>query len=132
MKKRPVPGESKAMRVPVVNPPRKAWVAAALLPAAILLLAALLRFAGLETMPPGLCLDESMNGVNVMEALETGSWRVFYPDNHTANAQVVKIKSGDTIGKLARKYGTSVKEICAMNKIKPSTKLRIGRTIRVR
>ena len=58
--------------------------------------------------------------------------RVFYPNDFTANAQVVRIKSGDTVGKLARKYHTSVKEICAMNKIKPSTKLRVGRSIRVR
>lgn len=58
--------------------------------------------------------------------------KVFYPNDHVANAQVVKIKSGDTIGKLARKYHTSVKEICAMNKIKPTTTLRVGRSIRVR
>jgi LysM repeat protein len=57
---------------------------------------------------------------------------VFYPNDHVADAVVVKIKSGDTIGKLARKYGTSVKEICAMNKIKSTTRLKIGRTIRVR
>jgi LysM repeat protein len=58
--------------------------------------------------------------------------QVFYPNDHVANAQVVRIKSGDTIGKLARKYRTSVKEICAMNKIKPTTTLRVGRSIRVR
>jgi LysM repeat protein len=58
--------------------------------------------------------------------------QVFYPNDHVANAKVVKIKSGDTIGKLARKYHTSVKEICAMNKIKPTTTLRIGRSIRVK
>ncbi|MCX6266349.1 MAG: peptidoglycan DD-metalloendopeptidase family protein [Bacteroidetes bacterium] len=58
--------------------------------------------------------------------------RVFYPNDYAANAQVVRIKSGDTIGKLARKYHTSVKEICAMNKIKPTTTLKIGRSIRVR
>lgn len=58
--------------------------------------------------------------------------QVFYPNNFTANAQVIRIKSGDTIGKLAKKYGTSVKEICAMNKIKPTTTLKIGRSIRVR
>ncbi len=58
--------------------------------------------------------------------------RVFYPDDHVANTLVVRIKSGDTIGKLARKYRTSVKEICAMNKIRPNTTLRIGRSIRVR
>jgi len=58
--------------------------------------------------------------------------RVFFPNDHVANSLVVKIKSGDTLGKLARKYGTSVKEICAMNKIKPTTTLRVGRSIRVR
>lgn len=58
--------------------------------------------------------------------------RVFYPNDFVANAQVIKIKSGDTIGKLAKKYRTSVKEICAMNKIKPNTRLRVGRSIRVR
>jgi LysM repeat protein len=57
---------------------------------------------------------------------------VFYPNDHVANAVVVKIKSGDTIGRLSKRYGTSIKEICAMNKIKTTTKLRVGRTIRVR
>jgi hypothetical protein len=57
---------------------------------------------------------------------------IFYPTDHVADAVVVKIKSGDTLGKLSKKYGTSIKEICAMNKIKPTTTLRIGRTIRVR
>ncbi|MEI7500620.1 MAG: peptidoglycan DD-metalloendopeptidase family protein [Bacteroidota bacterium] len=58
--------------------------------------------------------------------------RVFYPNDFVENALVVKIKSGDTIGKLAHKYHTSIKEICAMNKIKPTTTLRVGRQIRVR
>jgi murein DD-endopeptidase MepM/ murein hydrolase activator NlpD len=58
--------------------------------------------------------------------------QVFYPNDHVENAIVVKIKSGDTLGKLAKKYHTSVKEICAMNKIKSTTLLRVGRPIRVR
>ena len=58
--------------------------------------------------------------------------KVFFPDDYSPNAQIVRVKSGDTIGKLAKKYHTSVKEICAMNKIKPNTKLKIGRSIRVR
>ncbi len=58
--------------------------------------------------------------------------RVFYPNDYVANALIIRIKSGDTVGKLARKYHTSVKEICAMNKIKQTTTLRVGRSIRVR
>jgi len=57
---------------------------------------------------------------------------VFYPSDFVENAIYVKIKNGDTLGKLAHKYHTSVKEICAMNKIKPTTTLRIGRSIRVK
>jgi hypothetical protein len=58
--------------------------------------------------------------------------RVFYPNDYNVNAVYHKIKSGDTIGKLSKKYHTSVKEICAMNKIKPTTNLKIGRSLRVR
>jgi LysM repeat protein len=58
--------------------------------------------------------------------------RVFYPNDFVQNAVVVKIKKGDTLGKLSHKYHTSIKEICAMNKIKPNTTLRVGRSVRVR
>ena len=58
--------------------------------------------------------------------------RVFYPNDYTPNALIVRIKSGDTVGRLAQRYHTSVKEICAMNKIRQTTKLKIGRSIRVR
>jgi len=42
------------------------------------------------------------------------------------------IRSGDTLGALARKYGTSVSAICKLNGITPKTTLRIGRKIRVK
>lgn len=58
--------------------------------------------------------------------------KVFYPNDYVDNAVIVRIKKGDTVGKLAKKYRTSVKEICAMNKIKPTTTLKIGRSIRVK
>jgi LysM repeat protein len=58
--------------------------------------------------------------------------RVFYPNDFVANALVVRIKKGDTVGRLAQRYHTSIKEICAMNKIKPTTILRVGRSLRVR
>ncbi len=43
-----------------------------------------------------------------------------------------KIRSGDTLGALARRYGTTVGNICRLNGIKSTTTLRIGRTLRVR
>jgi hypothetical protein len=58
--------------------------------------------------------------------------KVFFPNDYNVNAVYHKIKSGDTIGKLSKKYHTSVKEICAMNKISPKKNLRIGQTLRVR
>ena len=43
-----------------------------------------------------------------------------------------RIKSGDTLGAIARKYGTTVTNICRLNGIKSTTTLRIGRSLRVR
>jgi LysM repeat protein len=42
------------------------------------------------------------------------------------------IKNGDTLSALSRKYGTSVKQICSINGIKPSKKLQLGTKIRVK
>jgi len=42
------------------------------------------------------------------------------------------IKSGDTLSALSRKYGTSVKQICSINRIKPSKKLQLGTKIRIK
>ena len=42
------------------------------------------------------------------------------------------IRSGDTLSALSRKYGTSVKQICSINGIKPSKKLQLGTKLRVK
>lgn len=42
------------------------------------------------------------------------------------------VKSGDTLGVLARRYGTSVKAICRLNGIKENSIIRIGQKLRVR
>lgn len=42
------------------------------------------------------------------------------------------IKNGDTLGALSIKYGTSVKQICSINGIKPSKTLKLGTKLRVR
>jgi len=60
------------------------------------------------------------------------SKKIFFPNDHDVNAVYHKIRKGDTLGTIARKYHTSVKEICARNKIRTSTTLRVGKTLRVR
>lgn len=42
------------------------------------------------------------------------------------------IKNGDTLYALSRKYNTSVKQICALNGIKPTKVLKLGSRLRVR
>jgi murein DD-endopeptidase MepM/ murein hydrolase activator NlpD len=41
-----------------------------------------------------------------------------------------KIRSGDTLSGIARRYGTSVSTICKLNGIRSNTTLRIGKTLR--
>ncbi len=42
------------------------------------------------------------------------------------------IRKGDTLGSIAKRYGTTVKELCRLNGIKSTTTLRIGRKLRVK
>ena len=41
-----------------------------------------------------------------------------------------RVKSGDTLGKIARIYGTSVNELCRLNGLKSTSVLRVGQSIR--
>ena len=43
-----------------------------------------------------------------------------------------KVKQGDTLSGIAKKYGTSVKALCRLNNIKETKILQIGQKIRVR
>lgn len=43
-----------------------------------------------------------------------------------------KVRSGDTLSAIARKYGTTVKRLCQLNKIKETKILQIGQKLRVR
>lgn len=46
--------------------------------------------------------------------------------------QYHKVKQGDTLGKIAKRYNTTVKRICQLNGIKENTTLKIGRNLRVK
>ena len=41
-----------------------------------------------------------------------------------------RIKSGDTLGAIARRYGTTVSKLCELNGIRKTTVLRLGRSLR--
>lgn len=49
-----------------------------------------------------------------------------------AAVQYHTVRSGDTLGALARKYGTSVSRLCQLNGIKSTSILRIGQKLRVK
>ena len=49
-----------------------------------------------------------------------------------AAAKYHKLVSGDTLTGLARRYGTTVSEICRLNGISRDAKIKIGQTLRVR
>jgi len=49
-----------------------------------------------------------------------------------AAAKYHTIRSGDTLGAIARKYHTTVRKLCQLNGIKETTILRVGKRLRVR
>jgi murein DD-endopeptidase MepM/ murein hydrolase activator NlpD len=57
---------------------------------------------------------------------------VFYPSDYDGKAVYYRIRSGDTLARIAKKCHTSVKEICAINKLRPTSILSVGRSIRVK
>ncbi|MEX1063770.1 MAG: glycosyltransferase family 39 protein [Candidatus Paceibacterota bacterium] len=48
----------------------------------IIVVASVFRLWNLDTTPPGLYPDEAMNGNNAIQTLETGEYKVFYPENN--------------------------------------------------
>lgn len=50
----------------------------------------------------------------------------------TSQAKYYKVRSGDTLSKIAARNGTTVKKLCKLNGIKETTVLQIGKRLRVR
>ncbi len=59
----------------------------------ILILAGFLRFYQLTTTPPGLYPDEAMNGNNALEALRTGEFKTYYPENNGREGFFINIQA---------------------------------------
>jgi hypothetical protein len=62
-----------------------------LLLCSILFVACFFRLHGLTTIPPGLYLDEAMEGVNAQNVAQTGQFKVFYPEDNGREGLYVNI-----------------------------------------
>lgn len=56
----------------------------------------------------------------------------FYVYQSKTRPEYYKVKSGDTLGRIAQKNSTSVSRICSLNGITSKTVLRVGQTLRIR
>ena len=60
---------------------------------AIIALGAFLRFYRITEIPLGLYPDEAMNGTNAQEALSTGHFKVFYPENNGREGLFINLQA---------------------------------------
>lgn len=68
---------------------KKKWIVFIL----IVLIAVFFRFYQIGLFPPGLYPDEAMNGNNALSVLETGSFKVFYPENNGREGLFINIQA---------------------------------------
>lgn len=59
----------------------------------IIVVAAVFRFQNITSAPPGLYPDEAMNGNNAIQALETGDYKVFYPENNGREGLFINLQA---------------------------------------
>src|SRR3989338_1221912 len=59
----------------------------------ILIIAGFLRLYHITTVPPGLYPDEAMNGNNALQAIQTGNYKVFYPENNGREGLFINIQA---------------------------------------
>ena len=59
----------------------------------ILVVATFFRFYKITETPPGLYPDEAANGVNALDALSTGRFKVFYPENNGREGLFMNIQA---------------------------------------
>lgn len=66
---------------------------ASLLLFGIIIIASFLRLYNISEAPPGLYPDEAMNGNNALEALSTGQFKIFYPENNGREGFFINIQA---------------------------------------
>jgi 4-amino-4-deoxy-L-arabinose transferase-like glycosyltransferase len=59
----------------------------------VLIIATVFRIYHLAEIPPGLYPDEAMNGNNALEALRTGNYKLYYPENNGREGLFINIQA---------------------------------------
>ncbi len=90
-----------------------------------------IRYLG-EAMDPASFIDFSTGKLRNETEYVIGIKAMKQKRAEQAAMKYHKVKSGDTLSGIARKYGTTVKKLCQLNKIKETKVLQIGMKIRVR
>lgn len=65
----------------------------ALLICIVFAVGAFLRFYRIAELPPGLYPDEAMNGNNALEAIATGNYKLYYPENNGREGLFINIQA---------------------------------------
>ena len=90
-----------------------------------------IRYLG-EAMNPADFINFSTGELKNKEEYVIGIKAMKQKKAEQAAMKYHKVKSGDTLSGIAKKYGTTVKRLCQLNGIKESKVLQIGQKIRVR
>ena len=90
-----------------------------------------IRYLG-EAIDPAKIIDFSTGQLRNSEEYVIGIKAMKQAKAEAAAMVWYKVKSGDTLSGIAKKYGTSVKRLCQLNKIKETSILQIGQKLRVR
>src|SRR5690349_20711441 len=95
-RKRRAPAAAAATPLPTTSPPVSRPSGGWRTPGAlmvILAIAAFLRLFELTSIPPALASDEAHNGNDILEAQETGHYRIFYPQNGGREGLFINIQA---------------------------------------
>jgi murein DD-endopeptidase MepM/ murein hydrolase activator NlpD len=90
-----------------------------------------IRYLG-EAMNPANIIDFSMGQLKNKDEYVIGIKAMKQARAEQAAMKYHKVRSGDTLSGIAKKYGTSVRALCRLNNIKETKILQIGQKIRVR
>ncbi len=90
-----------------------------------------IRYLG-EAMDPAKFIDFSTGQLRNADEYVIGIKAMKQARAEQAAMKYHKVRQGDTLSGIAKKYGTTVRTLCRLNNIKETKILQIGQKIRVR